>query len=102
MRYLIDGHLPFPPPLSPELADEATSQADYHPTPAILVRIAVRALVSCRANSRRYPKPILSALDRRVRDGCPTAIAVRDLIARNGLAPPIADDAELSATEMAR
>ena len=91
---------PFVPPL--DFAAASQKRTSYRPTPPILVRLAIRSLVSCRATAEPYPKPILSALDRRVRDGCPTARMVRDLIERNGMVPSLDCDDVPSVREMAR
>ena len=91
---------PFVPPL--DFAAASQKRTSYRPTPPILVRLAIRSLVSCRATAEPYPKPILSALDRRVRDGCPTAQVVRDLIERNGMVPSPARGDMPSDRELAR
>ena len=94
MRTRTRGRPPYIPPIE---FDPPRLRPLYEPTPAILVRLAIRSLVVCRASGAPFPEPILAALDRRVRSGCPTAATVRDLIERNGLVKPLSENDASSA-----
>ena len=98
MRSRIRGRPPYIPPIT--FTPPPREPLAYDPTPPVLVRIAVRHLVRCRASGAQYPAPILAALDRRARSGCPTARCVLDLLARNGPAEPIDDEPTAAMTPL--